>query len=260
MAMGNKSEPHKYLISRRQPDVLASNSLSLDQRHSALAVAPHRNSRILILTIATLAALSIIAAPSFADEQNANASLADRSGHGEAVAHISTIDGNAMSNTSGLVRVNITAGDGNVQQNSAATAHSEGYSAAGAKARQYTDMVSTDSEQLLSVGIDDNAFDNALGIVQINNSAGTGNAQFNGAAIAVGGLGAFAFVELNDRQMMDQSSPTAGTVSVDTQPDQTIDARLSPGAFTNASGIIQINQAAGNNNITANSFTMSVSP
>lgn len=176
------------------------------------------------------------------------------------VTHISIIDGDALTNSSGLVRVNLSAGDGNVQQNSAAAAHSQTFSSAAVSARQYTDMVSTDSSQLLSIGINDQAFSDAQGIIQINQSAGAGNAQFNGAAIAVAGVSAFAFVELNDEQLMTQASPTGSATTTGDQPDQHINVNLAPGAFKNASGVIQLNQAAGNNNRSANSFTMSASP
>lgn len=187
------------------------------------------------------------------------AELANQQGQVSAAAHISTISDEVLTGASGLVRVNLTAGDGNVQQNSAAAAHSKGLSSAVVSAQQHTDMVTTDSAQLLSAGINDLAFSDAQGIIQVNQSAGVGNAQLNGAAIAVAGLGAFAFVELNDKQLMDQASPTGSALNSD-QPNQQTNVTLAPGAFQNASGVIQINQAAGNNNNAANSFTMSVSP
>lgn len=178
----------------------------------------------------------------------------------EAIAHISHITDNAAINTKGLVRVNITAGDGNVQQNSAAMAESSGVSSATIDANQYSDMITSDQAQILSTGINGAAFSGAQGVVQVNNSAGAGNMQFNGAAMAIGDMGAFTFIELNDEQLMD--SAPIGTTSVDDKnnPVQAAEANLSPGAFNGASGIIQINQTAGNNNTAANSFTMSVSP
>ncbi len=209
-----------------------------------------------------LTALCLFTTPyvNAADQQDASAALSDSTGSGEAVAHISIIDGNALGNASGLVRVNLTAGDGNVQQNSTAAAHSTGISVAAVDAHQYTDMVTTDGLQLLSAEINDQAFGNAQGIIQVNQSAGAGNAQFNGAALAIGELGAFAFVELNDEQLMDTSNTAANGSANNDQPGQVTSVGLAPGAFKNATGIIQINQAAGNNNISANSFTMTVSP
>ncbi|MBQ0799306.1 MAG: hypothetical protein KBT63_08455 [Porticoccaceae bacterium] len=174
--------------------------------------------------------------------------------------HTSTIDGGALNGASGLIAINLTAGDGNVQQNSTAAAHSQGISSAAVEARQYTNMVTSDTGQSLSVGINDNTFNDARGIIQINQSAGAGNAQFNGAAIAVGATGAFAYVELNDEQLMNQPVAMSSTAADPAQPNQQINVNLSPGAFKNASGLVQLNQAAGNNNSTANSFTMSVSP
>ena len=201
---------------------------------------------------------SLFASTAFAED--ALAELVNEQSQVGAAAHISIIDGDALTNASGLVRINLTAGDGNVQQNSAAAAHSKGFSSATVNARQYTDMVTTDSAQTLSAGINDQAFSDAQGIIQVNQSAGAGNAQFNGAAIAIAGVGAFAFVELNDKQLMDQASPTGSAAANNDQPNQHINVSLAPGAFKNASGVIQINQAAGNNNSSANGFTMSVSP
>lgn len=186
-------------------------------------------------------------------------SLTDGLAKGSATAHLSTIESDAFSNATGVVRANLTAGDGNVQQNSTAFAASNGVSVAGLRANQLSDTATSDFYQVLSARIEAGAFDGTTGVSMVNQSAGAGNVQFNGAAIAIGGLGSAAFIQLNNESLSSQSAATGSASGTDGKPfNLKTETSVDPGAFQNARGVIMINQAAGNNNATANSFTLSV--
>lgn len=179
---------------------------------------------------------------------------------GAAAVHSSTI-GPALQHTTGVVTLNQTAGEGNVQQNSAALAESEGHSVASVDAQQATERLTPQASQILAADILSGAFDDSFGVHLINQSAGAGNSQFNGAALAVGGVSALAIVQLDDSQLQEQSTgaaadslPNEGGAMVSTSAD------LAPDAFEGARGLFLVNQAAGNNNATANTFTLSTSP
>lgn len=194
-------------------------------------------------------------------DTTAQAELSDAGGNaGSAAVDISTI-GPALQGSSGLVTLNQTAGDGNVQQNSAALAASEGHSVAAVKAAQTLEHVAPTADQLLTVDIQSGAFDDALGIYLVNQSAGVGNSQFNGAALAVGGVSALAIVQLDDTRLQEQSAGSAALVLPEEGGAQvSTGANLAPDAFEGARGLFLVNQAAGNNNATANTFTLSSPP
>ena len=178
-----------------------------------------------------------------------------------------TIFENALSSLSGISAINISAGDNNLQQNSAAIAASKngGFSASQitpSQINQFDDSVANTSlGQFLKGEILSGAFANGIGIVMLNQSSGSGNSQFNGAAIAVGAPGSFAAIELGDMELasqrpavdMDSQKRLAGG-----QEEGIMEAVLSDDAFRNAQGIVQINQVVGNGNRTVNALSMSL--
>jgi len=169
----------------------------------------------------------------------------------------------AFENVSGLTRVNATAGSGNVQQNSGAIAivNDQRLDAnAKVSSSQLTHNVPDSSAQSLSAKIGPGAFDGARGMTSINQSAGADNAQLNGVAIAIGGARPFAIVEMDDTQLLGES-PVGFSQSGPVGNEPLIDSTtgISKDAFSGAQGVVQVNQAAGNGNLTSNSFTMSVS-
>ena len=202
----------------------------------------------------------VAADPALADAA-AEAALLDADGNaGSAAVNISTI-GPALQRSTGVVTVNQAAGDGNVQQNSAALAESEGHSVATVDAAQALQQVMPVMDQLLMADIESGAFDDALGVYLVNQSAGGGNSQFNGAAIAVGGVSALAIVQLDDARLQEQSVGSAAPLLPEEGGAKvSASANLAPDAFAGARGLFLVNQAAGNNNTTANTFTMSASP
>lgn len=193
-------------------------------------------------------------------QAGAQAEAADVRGNAGSAAASSTL-GPVLQGSTGLVTVNQTAGDGNVQQNSAALAESEGHSVAAVNAVQVLARVVPTTDQLLSADIESGAFDDAQGIYLVNQSAGAGNSQFNGAALAVGGVSALAIVQLDDTRLQEQSAGSAAPVlPAEGGAQVSAGANLAPDAFAGARGLFLVNQAAGNNNATANTFTFSSPP
>lgn len=200
----------------------------------------------------------LIVYPTFASEDVA-VQLSHRQSHGQAVStHSAHIEQQALSHTSGLVSVNLTAGDGNVQQNSHAYASSDGFGRANIQSSQVTEAVTADFYQNLSARIEAGAFNGLLGVGMVNQSAGVGNVQFNGMAMAMGGLGSAAYIQLDGESLGAQSATTGAGLAIPVQT--TTEVSVDPDAFRDARGVIMINQAVGNNNVTANSFTLSINP
>lgn len=194
-------------------------------------------------------------------DSGAAVEIVDAQGNTGGAAINTSVIGPALQGSTGVVTVNQTAGDGNVQQNAAALAASEGHSVAAVAAEQARQRFIPDADQLLTADIESGAFEDAMGIYLVNQSAGTGNSQFNGAAVAVGGVSALAIVQLDDARLQEQSVgdaapvlPEGGSASV------SAGANLAPDAFEGARGLFLVNQAAGNNNATANTFTLSSPP
>lgn len=169
----------------------------------------------------------------------------------------------AFNNVSGITRVNLTAGTGNLQQNAAALAIiDDGFNAvAQVESTQLSDNPAIKNLQLMSAEIGTGAFNGARGMTSINQSAGADNTQLNAMAIAVGGARPFAIVEMNESQLLGETP--AGPSGQSTQAGNSSHIHavtgLAKDAFNGARGVIQVNQAAGVGNLTSNSFTMSVS-
>lgn len=169
--------------------------------------------------------------------------------------------GAVLRQATGIATLNQVAGDGNTQQNSAALVQSAAHSVASVDARQSRDPREPLRDQLLAAEITSGAFAEAMGIFLVNQSAGEGNSQFNGAAMSIGGLSALAVVQLNDTQLQEQNAGVAArSLSEGGGAEVSASADLAPDAFQGARGLFLVNQAAGNNNATANTFTLSSSP
>jgi|GEM_PF-2773010 len=100
--------------------------------------------------------------------------------------------------------------------------------------------------------ITDDAFAGARGVIAVNQSAGSHNAQSNAVAIAVGpsALGSDALLNVQRPGV-----PIRGAGSTSRNV-----AELSGGAFRSASGIVQINQIAGSGNVVHNAVSVRVLP
>ncbi len=101
--------------------------------------------------------------------------------------------------------------------------------------------------------LDGSAFARAIGLVRVNVAAGVGNEQINAATI---GFGRAASDAVLAGVSTSQRIGPIQTVNVGAH-DRVI---VTPGAFAHASGLVQVNQTAGNGNASTNAFTLQVHP
>jgi hypothetical protein len=100
--------------------------------------------------------------------------------------------------------------------------------------------------------IEANAFSNTSGAVLVNQSAGAGNLQRNSTQIGTAALG----VETVSDGELSATAPKNGGLGQSIGVHSVREANISSNAFKNVNGIVQINQAAGAGNATANSFVL----
>lgn len=162
--------------------------------------------------------------------------------------------GSAFAGGRGVVSVNQAAGDSNQQVNNSALAIARSGRAA---ANQRTEMHSEEVAVAGSSGavIGDLAFRGVHGAHGINQAAGSANQQANTRVFALGRA-----TEIDDAVLMQQNAGGRSTGSESTQPHtESRVTHVSPSAFDGASGLVQMNQAAGNNNASANQFVATAS-
>ena len=95
---------------------------------------------------------------------------------------------------------------------------------------------------------------NSSGLIQISQAAGDGNLLANAAFI---GVSPQALTPLNGIALS-QTRITGGSGSG--EPAFEGQATMAPTAFLHASGVVQVDQVAGNNNLASNAVTIHVAP
>ncbi len=159
----------------------------------------------------------------------------------------------ALSNVSGIVGVNQAAGDFNLQANARAIAIS-GNGQATADIEQLSSLAGSTAADVSVTSIRDNAFQNTTGLISINQASGSGNLESNTILISPyipqgelsddllsqASLDVASFSDKEERS----SSDTLRTVNVDAT------------AFRGVRGVLQLNQAAGMQNVTQNRVLM----
>jgi hypothetical protein len=100
--------------------------------------------------------------------------------------------------------------------------------------------------------IEANAFSNSSGAVMVNQSAGAANLQRNSVQIGTAAPG----VETVPDGVLSAMAANNGGQGRAVAVAGAREARISSDAFRNVNGIVQINQAAGAGNATANSFVL----
>lgn len=170
----------------------------------------------------------------------------------------SEIDGMALTNVTGSVSVNQAAGDGNAQANNRAIAISqgEGVAIAYVVTEQGRSANHFDMPDIAIARISDSAFQNATGLISVNQAGGVSNTQMNTFVLS-GSING----EISDAALAETLADA--TVGLDEEGSSSMTRRtadISSGAFSGASGIVQLNQAAGSGNLTSNRFEMSFNP
>lgn len=169
----------------------------------------------------------------------------------------SEIHGMALSNVSGVVSVNQAAGDGNAQANSRAIAVSGEQSVA--LAYVVTGQSSMDNNfsmpEVAITRISDSAFQNSSGLLSVNQAGGVSNLQLNTFVLSGSINGEVSDAALAETLTDAAAVPVEGASSTSRRS-----AMIEGGAFVGASGVVQLNQAAGSGNLTSNRFEMSFNP
>jgi hypothetical protein len=106
------------------------------------------------------------------------------------------------------------------------------------------------SNRLAEDMITDNAFENAIGVISVNQAAGNTNNQNNAVALAIGTTPVASLAEVDLGQTI--------TASTETETDSITQDQISGFAFGAASGVISVNQAAGSSNNQANALAVTV--
>ena len=191
-----------------------------------------------ISTICRLALTSMLLIPASVSAQEALSAAA------------SMISDTALAGAQGRVGLNMAAGDANVQANSAALAIGE-FARATSSVDQTLDATKLRAPSTAVAVITDRAFSNAAGLISVNQASGTGNLQVNSLAI---GLGSHAEAVSESRL----SAITTRATPKGVDGNRTRSAVIADTAFEGARGLVQVNQAAGSGNSTANHFALIV--
>ena len=180
------------------------------------------------------------------------AGLASVSAHAQSLPSVSaaaTIATGVATGTTGALTVNETAGLSNAQANQLSIA------TGGAVGNDNASMQSATGAARVtnaSASIQGNAFSNTSGAVLVNQSAGAGNLQRNSTQIGTAAIG----VETVSDGELSATAAKNGSLGQSIGDKSVREANISTEAFKNVSGIVQINQAAGAGNATANSFVL----
>lgn len=167
---------------------------------------------------------------------------------------LAVLNGLAFSNSQGHLAVNAAAGINNQQANVAVVA--KGGTALGSAALiQFLETSDSSGQRQMSALISDGAFANSSGLISVNVAAGSDNQQGNLALLSMAGIGG-AVADIVLSQSRATRDPTASTDDVAAAgAGQTV---LSPDAFENSSGVIQLSIIGGERNSSSNLFALSV--
>lgn len=163
------------------------------------------------------------------------------------------ISNSALSHVNGIVGVNQAAGDFNLQANSRAIAISETGQAT-ADIEQLSSLAGGSAADVSSTTITDKAFQNAAGLLSINQASGSGNLESNSIVISTN----IQQGELSD----DLLSQASLDVSVSSDKDERSSSdtlrsvSVDETAFRGVRGVLQLNQVAGMQNVTRNRVFM----
>ncbi|WP_322105158.1 hypothetical protein [Paraburkholderia sp. J41] len=189
---------------------------------------------------ALLACAALLLGASFAGAAHAQAT----------VGATSTIAPNAATSTAGALAVNETAGVNNVQANQLTITTGNNTVVSVNSDEQLATVTARVRNAGATIGA--GAFANTTGATMVNQSAGVGNVQRNTALI---GSGVNGVVAVSDGELS-AAAATNGSQGQRAQAGGIREVRIDNAAFRNATGLVQVNQAAGAGNVTANSFVL----
>lgn len=165
----------------------------------------------------------------------------------------------------GRAAINQTAGVGNAQANLAAFAISpDGLALASLHAGQRiaetdieTDAARIASGRAASARIDAHALADSRGLLQLNQSAGTGNRQLNAFALSNGRIATGVVVAgLDDAALASVAGATTDDAYGAHAAPSLREAVIADDAFRGGQGVLQLNQTAGTGNASVNAIVL----
>ncbi|WDS38238.1 hypothetical protein [Pseudoxanthomonas sp.] len=189
----------------------------------------------------------------------AHAQAADDYGQMLAYLTDSRLDGQALSDASGAIAVNIAAGDANLQANLRSIARGQRADAQ-VDARQLVadDRDIGDGPMHATASIGGNALNGANGLVSINQASGSGNTELNVVTAALAERG---IRETSDEALaLPVRDASAGERSSQgtSGPAGSRRVAVESTALQGFTGVLQLNQIAGSGNTTSNQLGISV--
>jgi hypothetical protein len=160
------------------------------------------------------------------------------------------IGDNSFAGSKGVISLNVAAGVVNQQDNSALITDIPG----SLSIEQSSTGNETPANTVIA-RIGSLAFSSSSGLMQVSEASGVGNLQANAAFIGLNASASEALTGISLSQMRaTQVSSPGGLVPFQGE------ATISPSAFANTSGVVQLDMTAGNNNIAANLLSLHVGP
>lgn len=172
--------------------------------------------------------------------------------------HLSLVQHDVLRQATGLVGLNVSAGDGQQQINAVAIAVNRGGPAFASNLALQSRSATLSPPAAYDAGayLASGSLNGASGLISINQASGYGNQQANLTTMAIG-VGA---AEVSESVLAQSAAPALSAAQADDDgPRGRREAVIEKGAVDNAQGVIQINQAAGSNNRTANQFVVRLS-
>lgn len=171
----------------------------------------------------------------------------------------SRIDGHALNGSSGAIALNLAAGDLNQQANLRAIAVGD-HASVQIHAQQWQSGNAANTPDVAVASIGGQALGNATGLISINQASGTANAELNTASAVLAQQGIRE--ASTDQWFADACTCTQQATSTG-QEQQGSGTRLhtvvvEAGAMQGLQGVVQLNQIAGSNNVTANHLLIDV--
>jgi hypothetical protein len=158
------------------------------------------------------------------------------------------IGGSSFSGANGIRTINQAAGVGNQEANAAVITTGPGH----IDIQQFSWGILKNDSKSGDATISGNAFAGSSGITQVTQASGSGNIEANAAFIGIGFPGAAM-----DAVTLSQMRGGAPLVNPNGYDGHT---SIAPTAFAGATGVVQVEQAAGNNNIAGNVLSVHVGP
>ncbi len=158
-----------------------------------------------------------------------------------------TIAGNAFETVPGSLHINQAAGDANAQANIASIETGRGTLPA-----RLTQQVQAPNAGGGAASVREDAFSDISGLVQLNQTAGSGNAQGNVAIVRIG----VSAAALTDDALAGAMPAQTVTNNGAPNPNRVTNTVGNDASTFHGKGVVQVNQTAGTGNATANGFLL----